>query len=152
MGRDTSLGGRGKLKATDFKALRKQLIEAHKKDLATYVNTENLKQAHIHTYTFQIPQVVRNNPVEIWKGGEFKMSKVDNTFEIDIRWGNRTVDECEQSYFMQTLYAFLKRLPKSDSEYGARFVTELEAYDTEDDYDYNNNEFEVDVYGGWKER
>lgn len=149
MSRDTDLKGGGRLRSKDFKALRKKLIEAHQKDLAMYSNKENIRKAHIHTYTFDIPRIINNRIKEVWFGGKFVMSKVDDTFEIEIEWGNRSVTDCEQSHFMKALYEFLNGLPKSDEGYGAGMDITLEGYGTDDDYDQNNYDYESYVFGGW---
>ena len=152
-----ALTGEGKLSDTDFRELRKMLIKAQSRDLEEYGAIDDFAKAHIHTYKFDIPSHVFRPKRGIRCAGVLTMSKINNTFKIEIFGDDNAVYTTRNTHFMKVLINFLQNLPKDNSEFGASFVVEAE--NDIGDVDYG----EVDAvawqryreqdtfYGGWKE-
>ena len=143
------LRGKGVAKQADLRELRKQLVEAHNRQI-TGLKPQELKElklakANARTKTFPF---LTDDPADPADRGSVVINVAEGTFEFSIPENNNAVSSCAQdSLVYKCLQRFLDRMDAKNKKYGA------ETYYWSEDHVNGYNAPTPGIYtryGGWK--
>ena len=145
------LRGKGVAKKADLRELRKQLVEAHNRQITRLKPQElkELKLAKANARTKMFP-FLTDDPTDPTDRGSVALNVTEGTLEFSISENNNAVSSCAQdSLVYKCLQRFLDRMGTKITKYGA------ETYYWSENH---VNEYQVPApgiytrYGGWKDR
>ena len=148
-----SINGKAQLKGTDFAALRKQLVEAFNKDLASVpaklLKKEEIKKANSRTLAFPFIDYQAGEGKDlgfVMIEGEILLNKEDKTLRFYTEYNNHTVDRVSDTHVYNVMMRFFHSMPNKGKLYGAETAYRSEYYVDE----YDNQETNYDYYGAWE--
>ena len=144
------LRGKGVAKQANLRELRKQLVDAHNRQIARLEPRElkKLKLTKANSRTKMFP-FLTDDPADPTERGSVEINATEGTFEFSIPENNHSVSSCAQdSLVYKSLQRFLDRMGAKNKKYGA------ETYHWGEDH---VNEYDAPTgiytrYGGWKDR